>query len=67
MGTHGSGSTPFSCNTSSTNYVTSTVLLTEVDTAAKANALDVKIYMWSATSVSANVDQGQLTISYYLN
>ena len=67
LATHGSGSSAYSCNTSSTNYVTSTVSLTEVDSAAKADALDVKIYMWSATLVASNVDQGQLTISYYLN
>jgi hypothetical protein len=67
LATHGSGSSAYSCNTSSTNYVTSTVSLPEVGSVAKANALDVKIYMWSATSVSSNVDQGQLTISYYLD
>jgi predicted ribosomally synthesized peptide with SipW-like signal peptide len=67
LATHGSGSSAYSCNTSSTNYVTSTVSLTEVDSAAKADALDVKIYMWSATSVTSNVDQGQLTLNYYLN
>ncbi len=67
LATHGSGSSAYSCNTSSTNYVTSTVSLTEVDSAAKANALDAKIYMWSATALKVNVDQGQLTVNYYLN
>jgi hypothetical protein len=67
LATHGSGSSAYSCNTSSTNYVTSTVSLTEVNSAAKANALDVKIYMWSATAVKANVDQGQLAVNYSLD
>jgi hypothetical protein len=67
LATHGSGSSAYSCNTSSTNYVTSTVSLTEVDSAAKADALDVKIYMWSASALKTNVDQGQLTVNYYLN
>jgi len=67
LAAHGSGSSAYSCNTSSTNYVTSTVSLTEVNSAAKANALVVKIYMWSATALKSNVDQGQVTLNYYLD
>jgi hypothetical protein len=67
LASHGSSSSPYSCNTSSTNYVTSTISLPEVNTVPEANALVVKVYMWSATTLKTNVDQGQLTLNYYLD
>ena len=53
LGSHGSSSSAYSCNTSGTVYVTDAISLTEVNTAAKANALVVKLYMWWAGCVSA--------------
>jgi hypothetical protein len=44
IGTHGSSSTPVSCNASSTTYVTDTVSLPEVDTVSEANNVVIRIY-----------------------
>ena len=71
LGSHGSSSSAYSCNTSGTATSPTPISLTEVNTAAKANALVVKLYMWWAGCVSgcpkSNVDQGQLTTNYYVN
>jgi len=48
LGTHGSSGTPISCSSSNTTFTSDTVTLSEVDTAAKANALTVKIYARSS-------------------
>lgn len=66
IGTHGSSASPVSCN-SSTSYVTDTVSVPEVSTAAIANAVVLKVYMKNSGSRKASFDLVQLDLNYYLD
>jgi hypothetical protein len=66
IGTHGSSGTPVSCN-STASYVTDSVPVPEVDTAAEANNVVLKVYMKNSGSRKATVDLVQLDVNYYLN
>jgi hypothetical protein len=62
IGTHGSSSSPVSCNSSSSAFVTDTVPLPEVDTPAKANGAVIKIYVRNSSSQRIQVSQAQLSV-----
>jgi hypothetical protein len=65
IGTHGSSGSPVSCNGSSSTYVTDTVSLPEVDTAAEADDLSVRLYLRNSTGLSASQhDLAQVEITY---
>jgi len=70
LGSHGSSSSAYSCNTSATNFVTDPIPLSEVNSAARADSLVVKIYMWGPGCgqgcPKGVVDQGQLALNYSL-
>jgi hypothetical protein len=66
IGTHGSSGTPVSCN-STASYVTDSVPVPEVDTAAEANNVVLKVYIKNSGSRKATVDLVQLDVNYYLN
>lgn len=70
IGTHGSAGTPYSCNASTVTWVTDTVALPEVDTAAEANNVVVKMYVRnSAGGVNrrSQHDVANLSFDYYLD
>jgi hypothetical protein len=65
IGTHGSSGSPVSCNSSTSTYVTDTVSLPEVDTAAEADDLSVRLYVRNSTGLSASQhDLAQVEITY---
>ena len=65
LGTHGSSGSPVSCNSSTSTYVTDTVSLPEIDTAAEANGLSVRLYLRNSTGLSASQhDLARLQITY---
>jgi hypothetical protein len=65
IGTHGSSGSPLSCN-STTSYTTDTVSLPEVNTAARANGVLVKLYftVTGATPRTTDHDFAQLIVNY---
>jgi hypothetical protein len=63
IGTHGSTSSPVSCNATA-NFVTDTVSLPEVNSAAKANGLIIKIYASNASGFQSHHDLATLSFSY---
>jgi hypothetical protein len=76
LGTHGSATSPQACTNSGTVFTTDTVSLPEVDTAAKANGLVIKLYYWMSplcggagnpACVKSVTDRAQVTFSYYLD
>jgi hypothetical protein len=76
LGTHGSGSAAQNCNASGTNNVSDSVALPEVNTAAAANNLVLKLYYWMSPNcgsgqkpacVQSVTDQAQVTFNYYLD
>jgi hypothetical protein len=63
IGSHGSSANPVSCT--STSYTTDTVSLPEVDTAAIANGLSIKLFLKNSTGLSASQhDLAELRITY---
>jgi hypothetical protein len=65
IGTHGSAAGPLSCNGSTSSYVTDTVPLPEVDTAAIANGVTVKMYVRNSSGLGASQhDRAELQITY---
>lgn len=75
LATHGSSSTPLSCNALASN-VSDSVSLPEVDGAAKANNLVVKLYYWLSpqcggpgkpTCVTSVTDQASVAFNYQLD
>jgi len=66
IGTHGSTTTPVSCN-SATTYVTDTVSVPEVSTPAIANAVVIKVYMKNSGARRVRFDLVQLDLNYYLD
>jgi hypothetical protein len=65
IGTHGSSSSPISCNATA-NYVKDTISLPEVNTVARANGVVIKEYVRTDTSVQSFYDLFRLNISYVL-
>lgn len=65
IGTHGSSGSPLSCN-ATTAYVTDTVSLPEVNTAARANGVIVKMYftVTGSTPRTTDHDFAQLIVNY---
>ncbi|HEY8216764.1 MAG TPA: signal peptidase I [Acidimicrobiia bacterium] len=63
IGTHGSTSSPVSCNATA-SLVSVTTPLPEVDTAAEANGVAIKVYMKNASSVQTSHDLIRLDYSY---
>jgi hypothetical protein len=65
IGTHGSSGSPVSCNASASSYVTDTVSLPEVNTAAIANGVTVKMYVRNSTGLNRSQhDLAKLQITY---
>ena len=76
LGTHGSAASPQACTNSGTVFITDTVSLPEVNTAAKANGVVIKLYYWisplcggagNPACVKSVTDRAQVTFSYYLD
>jgi VCBS repeat-containing protein len=65
IGTHGSSSSPISCNSSST-FVTDTISLPEVNTPARADALTVRLYVWNSTGGRSEHSQATIGVTYWL-
>jgi hypothetical protein len=66
IGTHGSSAAPVSCNATNA-YVTDAVSVPEINTAAKANAVVLKVYMRNSGTRKASVELVQLDLGYYLD
>ena len=66
IGTHGSSGTPVSCN-ATTSYVTDTVPLPELTTAAAASNLVLKVYLRNSGSRKASVELVQADVTYSLD
>jgi hypothetical protein len=66
IGTHGSSGTPVSCN-ATTSYVTDPVSVPELNTAATANNLVLKVYMRNSGARKASIELVQVDLSYYLD
>ena len=64
IGTYGSPSSPYSCNSSTSVYQTDNVSLPEVTTAAIANNLVVKAYGSNTAAHTSRTDLAQLDLSY---
>ena len=62
IGTHGSTTTPVSCNSTST-YTTDTVSLPEINTPARANGAIVKAYFWISGNQTRTTDNDLATLS----
>ena len=67
IGTHGgtTNATAAGCATSNTNWTTTSIPISEVDTAAEANDVTVKVYVWGA-GVKANFDRAALHTNWML-
>jgi hypothetical protein len=64
IGTHGSSSSPYSCESTST-YQADTVSLPEINTPARANGAIVKAYFRvSSSATKTDHDLGTLTVNY---
>ena len=66
IGTHGSSASPVSCNATS-SYVTDTVSLPELNTAAAASNLVLKVYLRNSGSRKASVELVQVDVDYHLD
>ena len=66
LATHGSAGTPVSCN-ATLNYVTENVPLPEVNTAAIANNVVIRVYMRESGGKKTDTDLASLSLSYYLD
>jgi hypothetical protein len=64
IGTHGSSSTPVSCNSSNATWQTDTVSLPEVTSAAAADNLIVKLYADRSSSGKSQHDLSQLQLTF---
>ena len=63
LGTHGSATNPVSCN-AGTTWVTDSIPLPEVTTAAQANNLTVRVYVRNSGGLKSQDDLDALTIAY---
>ena len=66
IGTHGSSTTPVSCNATS-SYVTNTVSLPEVNSVTAANNLVLKVYLRNSGLRKASVELVQVDLTYRLD
>jgi hypothetical protein len=75
LATHGSSGTPYSCNALASN-VTDNISLPEVDSAAKANNLVIKLYYWLSPlcggagnpgCVKSVTNRATVAFNYYLD
>ncbi|MDX6651255.1 MAG: hypothetical protein QOJ38_36 [Solirubrobacterales bacterium] len=64
IGTHGSTTTPVSCNSSTSSFVTDAVSLPEINSPARANGAIVKIYVRDSGSKKSQHDIASLAITY---
>jgi len=67
IGTHGSSTTPYSCNASTTTFVTDSVSLPEVNTDSEANTLFLRVYVRNSSSRKSVDDVDTVTVTYYLD
>ena len=67
LATHPSTGTPISCNSSTTAWVTDDTPLPEVNTAARANTVVIKLYVRNSSSRKSTDDVDSLTVTYYLD
>jgi hypothetical protein len=63
LATHGSATTPLSCNAGS-SYVMDDVSLAEVDTVAEANDLTIRILMRNSAAARSQINLAVLTFDY---
>ena len=63
IGTHGSSTTPLSCNSNTATERTDTIALPEVDTVAEANALQARILMRSTGTLTTTSQHDLLRLS----
>jgi hypothetical protein len=63
IGTHGSSSSPISCNATA-SYVKDTISLPEVNTVARANGVVIKMYLRTDTAAQSFHDLFRLNLSY---
>ena len=63
---YGSSASPVSCNATS-SYVTDTVSLPELNTAAAASNLVLKVYLRNSGSRKATVELVQVDVTYHLD
>jgi hypothetical protein len=66
LGSHGSSSSPQSCN-STTSFSTDNVTLSELTSVTNANNLTIKVYMKESGSKKTLYDLIQLNLNYYLD
>lgn len=66
LATHGSATTPVSCNNGAV-FVTDTVVLSSVDTVGKANNLSIKLFVRNSAGGSSQHDVVRLKIDYYVD
>jgi hypothetical protein len=66
IGTHGSSGTPVSCN-ATTSYVTDPLSIPELNTAAAANNLVLKVFMRNSGARKASIELVQVDLNYYLD
>ena len=67
IGTHGSSGTPYSCNNSTVTFVTDAISLPEVNTAARANTLFVRVYVRNSSSRKSVDDVDTVSVTYSLD
>lgn len=64
IGTHGGPTSPVSCNSSTSSFVTDSVPLPEVTSAAQADGLAIKLYVESSLARQSEYDLARLQIDY---
>jgi fibronectin-binding autotransporter adhesin len=66
IATHGSSGSPISCSTG-TSFHTDVISLPEVNTAARANALSIRLIIWSSGGGRSQHSQANLSVDYHLD
>jgi len=66
LATHGSSGSPVSCSTG-TSYQTDTVSLPEINTAAKANAVRIRMIVWNSGGGQSEHRYADLSLDYHLD
>ena len=67
LGTHGSSTSPISCQTGNASFTTDNVTLSELTSVSDANALTVKVYMRDSLAQKTQIDLARLNLTYYLD
>ena len=65
LAAHGSAGSPLSCN-SGGSYLTDAVALPEINSAARADAVTVRVYMRDSAGARSQIQLATLTVDYYL-